>query len=109
MYQSNFEEQGITIKKVETDTATEEETVNDLAFLFDEDTTSVQVILDDILLFDEVEHLKDDPKKKMQVTDKFNKFIFLFGEYLKKVEKEIKEKEEEEMERKRLQDVFRNF
>jgi len=65
--------------------------------------------LDDVLLFDEVEHLNNDPKKKMQVMDKLNKFIFLAGEYQKKVEKEIKEKEAEEVERRRLQDIFRNF
>jgi hypothetical protein len=83
--------------------------VNDLGFIMDTEHNSLQVILDDVLLLDEIEHLQDDPKKKMQVTEKLNKFIFLMSEYLKKAEKEAKEKEEAENERRRLQDIFRNF
>ena len=51
----------------------------------------------------------NDQKKKLQVIDKNNKFIFLASEEHKKAEKEIKEKEEEENEKRRLQDIFRNF
>jgi hypothetical protein len=83
--------------------------INDLGFVLDTDTNSLQVIIDDVLLFDEVEHLQDDPKKKMQVTEKINKFIFLLSEHQKKIEKEAKEKEEAEQDRRRLQDIFRNF
>jgi len=66
-------------------------------------------MLDDVLLLDEVEDLQDDAKKKMQVTEKLNKFIFLLSEHQKKMEKEAKEKEQAEQERRRLQDIFRNF
>ena len=45
----------------------------------------------------------------MQVIDKLNKFIFLLSEESRKLEKEIKEREAEEQEIKKLQDVFRNF
>jgi len=62
-----------------------------------------------VLLFDEIEHLQNDPKKKMQVTEKLNNFIFLLSEHQKKAEKEAKEREEAEQERRRLQDIFRNF
>jgi len=80
---------------------------NDLGFAIEDN--SLQVLLDDVLLFDEMEHLQDDPKKKMQVSEKLNKFIFLLSEHQKKMEKEAKEKEEAEQERRRLQDIFRNF
>jgi len=80
---------------------------NDLGFTIEDN--SLQVLLDDVLLFDEMEHLQDDPKKKMQVSEKLNKFIFLLSEHQKKMEKEAKEKEEAEQERRRLQDIFRNF
>lgn len=107
LYQITLPENGITIKKIETDLDTEEEMVNDLWFVLE--NTSVQILLDDVLLFDELEDLQDDPKKKMQVTEKLNKFIFLLSEQQKKIEKEAKEKEEAEQERRRLQDIFRNF
>ena len=76
---------------------------------FNQDVDSLEVMVNDILLFDESEDLTEDPKKKMQVMEKLNKFIFLASEELKKVEKEIKEKEEEEKERRKLQEIFRNF
>jgi len=107
LYQITLPENGVSIKKIETDTATEEEMVNDLWFVLE--NNSVQVLLDDVLLFDELEDLQDDPKKKMQVAEKLNKFIFLLSEQQKKIEKEAKEKEEAEQERRRLQDIFRNF
>ncbi|MBU0626580.1 hypothetical protein KKH82_04035, partial [Patescibacteria group bacterium] len=109
LYQFSVDEGNISITKTETDKISDVESTDNLAFIYDADNASVQILLDDVLLFDEVEHLTEDMKKKMQVTEKFNKFIFLLGEQVKKLEKESKEKEAEEMERRRLQDVFRNF
>lgn len=109
LYQFSLLDNAVLIKKIETEKTTGDELVNDLWFVHDEERNSRQVILDDVLLFDEVEHLQDEPKKKMQVTEKLNKFIFLLSEQQKKLEKEAKEKEEAESERRRLQDIFRNF
>lgn len=108
-YQIGLIENGVSIKKTETEKATGEEIVNDLTFVQDTNRQSVQTILDDVLLFDEKQDLINEPKKKMQVVEKLNKFIFLLGEQVKKAEKEAKEKEEAESERRRLQDIFRNF
>jgi hypothetical protein len=64
--------------------------------------------LDEVLLFEESDILEDN-KKKSQVMEKLNKFIFLTESKLKDAQKEIRAKQEEEEERKRLQDIFRNF
>lgn len=97
------------ITKIEQDKETEEETINELRFTFNEETSSLEVVINDTLLFDEVEDFTEDQKKKLQVVDKINKFTFLASEELRKIEKEIKEKEEAEQERKKLQEIFRNF
>jgi len=99
----------IFITKIEQDKETEEETVNELRFTFNEETSSLEVMVNDTLLFDEIQDFTEDQKKKLQVMDKLNKFIFLASEELRKIEKEIKEREEEERERKKLQEIFRNF
>jgi len=99
----------IFITKIEQDKETEEETVNELRFTFNEETSSLEVMVNDTLLFDEIQDFTEDQKKKLQVMDKLNKFIFLASEKLRKIEKEIKEREEEERERKKLQEIFRNF
>ena len=99
----------IFITKTEQDKETEEEIVNELRFTFNEDALSLEVVINDTLLFDEVEDFTEDQKKKMQVIDKLNKFTFLASEELRKIEKEIKEKEEAEKERRKLQEIFRNF
>jgi len=99
----------IFITKIEQDKETEEETVNELRFTFNEETSSLEVMVNDSLLFDEIQDFTEDQKKKLQVVDKLNKFIFLASEELRKLEKEIKEKEENERERKKLQEIFRNF
>lgn len=97
------------ITKIEQDKETEEETVNELRFTFNEETSSLEVMVNDTLLFDEIQDFTQDQKKKMQVADKLNKFIFLASEELRKIEKEIKAREEAELERKKLQEIFRNF
>lgn len=99
----------VFITKIEQDKETEEETVNELSFGYNQESSSVEIMVNDALIFDETRDLTEDQKKKMQVVDKLNKFIFLASEELKAIEKEIKEKEEAERERKRLQEIFRNF
>lgn len=99
----------ISITKIETDKTTEEESTHELNFYLNEAGTSLNVNLDEELLFDEEVDLQDDIKKKMQVMEKINKFIFLVTEESRKLEKEMKEKEAEEQEKRKLQDIFRNF
>ena len=99
----------VTITKMETDKEADEETSHELSFYLNEQGTALNVNLDEVLLFDELVDLQSDLKKKMQVIDKLNKFIFLLSEESRKLEKEIKEREAEEQEIKKLQDVFRNF
>lgn len=97
------------ITKIEQDKETQEETVNELKFTFNEESSSLEVMINDTLLFDEVADFTQDQKKKLQVVDKINKFSFLASEEVRKIEKEIKEKEEMERERRKLQEIFRNF
>lgn len=97
------------ITKTEQDKSTEDETSNELRFEFNGETSSLEVTINDTLLFDEINDFTEDQKKKMQVMDKLNKFIFLASEELRKIEKEIKAKQEAELERKKLQEIFRNF
>lgn len=97
------------ITKIEQDKDTEEETTNELRFALNTEASSLEVTINDTLLFDEIQDFTEDQKKKMQVIDKLNKFIFLTSEELRKMEKEIKEREEAERERKKLQEIFRNF
>lgn len=88
------DEPKLLITKIEQDKETEEEVVNELRLTFVEEASSLEIVINDTLLFDEAQDLTDDSKKKMQVIDKLNKFIFLASEELRKTEKEIKEKEE---------------
>jgi hypothetical protein len=97
------------ISKIEQDKETDEEIANELRFAFNEENSSLEVMINDTLLFDEIKDFTEDPKTKMQVVDKLNKFIFLASEELRKLEKEIKEKIEEKMQLKKLQEIFRNF
>lgn len=99
----------VSVTKKEIDKIENEETVHELSFYLNEGASALMVNLDEELLFDEDIDLKDDVKKKMQVLEKINKFIFLVTEEAKKIEKEKKEKEAEMEEKRKLQDVFRNF
>jgi len=97
------------IAKNEQNKETDEEIINELKFVFDTQSTSLRVMINDTLLFDEVQDFTEDQKKKLQVVDKINKFMFLASEEVRKLEIIIKQKEEEERERRRLQEIFRNF
>lgn len=97
------------INKIEQNKDTQEESDNELRFAFNQAENSLEVMVNSVVLFDEMKDFVDDQKKKMQVAEKLNKFIFLTTEEQKKLEKEIQAKEEEEREKRRLQDIFRNF
>lgn len=98
----------LTVKRIETDKETDESTFSELKFVLEDESHMIQIFLDDVLLFEE-EDLLQDNKKKSQVMEKINKFIFLTESKLKDTEKEMKAKQEEEEKRKRLHDIFRNF
>lgn len=101
------EDETISIQKTELDKQTEEETEHTLFFRVEEE--GLNVGMDDISLFEEKKDLEKDPKKKLQVMDKISKFIFLAGEYQNTIQMELREKLEEEQEKKKMQDIFRNF
>lgn len=107
-YTFTKDEDIVEVTRTETNKETEDSSENIIAFVSSLDDGQIQVFLDDTLLFEE-EELLADPKKKMQVMEKFNKFIFLTGEKLKDVEKARKAQEVELQEKRRLQDIFRNF
>ena len=99
----------VAITKIEEDKEHDEEHVHELSFYINEEGDALNINLDDVLLFDEKEDLVHDPKQTMQVADKLNKFLFLTSEELRKLESEAKAKAAEEQEKRKLQDVFRNF
>ena len=107
-YTFTKDEDIVEVTRTETNKETEDSSENIIAFVSSLDDGQIQVFLDDTLLFEE-EELLADPKKKMQVMEKFNKLIFLTGEKLKDVEKARKAQEAELQEKRRLQDIFRNF
>jgi hypothetical protein len=107
-YVFSKEDEIIEVTRTELNKETDESSDNVIAFVADADDGQIQVFLDDTLLFEEQE-LLEDPKKKMQVMEKINKFIFLTSEKLKDVEKARKAQEAELQEKRRLQDIFRNF
>jgi hypothetical protein len=99
----------VSVSKIEKDKTDDEETTHELNFYLNEAGTSLNINLDEELLFEEEVDLQDDVKKRMQVMDKLNKFIFLVTEESKKIEKEMKAQEAEQEEKRKLQDIFRNF
>ncbi len=66
---------------------------------------SLNVKVDDELLYDEVTDLQENANKKMQVMEKLNKFIFLITEEFKKLEIEKWKKEKRNI----MKWIFRNF
>ena len=98
----------VEIEKEELNKEDESTTTNILSFELYKDlenNMSLQLLVNDIELYDEIKDLQDDPNKKMQVLEKMNKFIFLLDEEYKKIQKYKKEKEE----RNAVKWVFRNF
>lgn len=98
----------IYVKRIETNKEDNDTNFNELKLWLNPESNLFEIFLDDVLLFEE-EDLLEDSKKKSQVMEKLNKFIFLTESKLKDVQKELRAKQEEEEERRRLQDIFRNF
>ncbi len=98
----------IYVKRIETDKQNDETNFNELKLWLNPESHLFEIFLDEVLLFEE-EDLLQDNKKKSQVMEKVNKLIFLTESKLKDAQKELRAKQEEEEERKRLQDIFRNF
>lgn len=107
LIKENDETDSILISKIETDTESNDQQQNNLQFK--DDNWSLEILLDEQVLYDELQDLKEDQNKKMQVIDKLNKFIFLVSEELKVYQRDKKEKERMEQERRKLRDIFRNF
>lgn len=101
------EEWAISITKTELDKKTQEESEHTLFLNIENEWLNVG--MDDVIIFEENKDLQNDQKKKIQVMEKINKFIFLAGEYQNTIQMELKEKLEEEQEKKKMQDIFRNF
>ena len=109
LYQFGVNDQNeVFIKRIETKKDDEESSFNELKLALNPETHLFEIFLDEVLLFEESD-LLEDAKKKSQVMEKLNKFIFLTESKIKDTEKDLKAKEEEEHERRRLQDIFRNF
>lgn len=101
------EEWAISITKTELDKKTQEESEHTLFLSIENEWLNVG--MDDVVIFEENKDLQNDQKKKTQVMEKINKFIFLAGEYQNTIQIELREKLEEEQEKKKMQDIFRNF
>lgn len=96
-------EENIEIKKIELNKS--DNKVQEYRLEFVVDKASLNVKIDDELLYDEVTDLQENANKKMQVMEKLNKFIFLVTEELKKLEKEKWKKEKRNI----MKWIFRNF
>ena len=93
----------VEIEKEELNKEDESTKTNLLWFVLD--WNNLEIYVNDVLLYNEIPDLQNDPNKKMQVLEKMNKFIFLLDEEYKKIQKYKKEKEE----RNAVKWVFRNF
>lgn len=101
------EDEKLSIEKLETNKENWEETNHKMVLELGE--SNLIIGMDDVIIFEEEKDLEKDPKKKIQVMEKINKFIFLAGEYQNSIQMEMREKMEEEKEKKKMQDIFRNF
>lgn len=94
--------------KIDKNKTTKEDNSTDihtLKFKIEPKEASLQIVVDEELLYDEFQDLEKNPGKKSQVLEKLNKFIFLVKEEYKKIEKEKKQKES----RNKVKWIFRNF
>jgi len=91
------------IEKTEFTKSNESEETHSLNFTLE--NNSLKINIDNEMLYDELEDLLDNPSKKMQVSEKLNKFIFLITEEYKKIEKDKKQKEKRNI----IKWIFRNF
>lgn len=103
MYKAFAWDNFASIDKTESFKEETREEVNTLTFILE--NKSLQVLINDELLYDELEDLVNDQPKTLQTLEKLNKFIFLISEECKKIEKIKKEKEQ----KSKIKWIFRNF
>ena len=96
----------ITISKHETDRKTSTQQTHIMQFVLDEDW-ELELYINDVLLFTETQ-LQDEMKSKMQVLDKFAKFIFLVTQFAQDQEALYAERQEQVEQQKASKD-FSNF
>ena len=92
-----------SIDKTESFKEEDRDEINTLTFFLE--NKSLQVLINDELLYDEIDDLINDQSKKLQTLEKLNKFIFLVTEEYKTIEKQKKEKEQ----KSKIKWIFRNF
>ena len=94
--------------KTEKDFVRNEESQHTLTFSSQETEKNLLITVDDQLLYEEEKDLQD-PVKAMQVSDKINKFSFLFEQRLNELEEEWAKIKAEKERIKPFRDIFRNF
>ena len=103
MYKLFIDDYTIEIQKNITDKLNNSQISHTLRFELGQD--SLEIYIDDELLYDEIDDLQDDDNKTKQVIEKLNKFIFLITEEYKKIRKDKKAKEKDNIKRT----TFREF
>ena len=98
----------LTLIKTEKDFVRNEESQHTLTFSSQETERNLLITVDNQLLYEEEKDLQD-PVKAMQVSDKINKFSFLFEQRLKELEEEWEKIKAEKERIKPFRDIFRNF
>lgn len=98
----------LTLIKTEKDFVRNEESQHTLTFSSQEREKNLLITVDNQLLYEEEKDLQD-PVKAMQVSDKINKFSFLFEQRLKELEEEWEKIKAEKERIKPFRDIFRNF
>ena len=98
----------LTLIKTEKDFVRNEESQHALTFSSQETEKNLLITVDNQLLYEEEKDLQD-PVKAMQVSDKINKFSFLFEQRLKELEEEWEKIKAEKERIKPFRDIFRNF
>jgi hypothetical protein len=103
MYKLFIDDYTIEIQKNITDKWNNSQISHTLRFELGQD--SLEIYIDDELLYDEINDLQDDDNKTKQVVEKLNKFIFLITEEYKKISKDKKAKEKDNIKKA----TFREF
>ncbi len=98
----------LTLIKTEKDFVRNEESQHTLTFSSQETEKNLLITVDNQLLYEEEKDLQD-PVKAMQVSDKINKFSFLFEQRLRELEEEWEKIKAEKERIKPFRDIFRNF
>lgn len=103
-----YERATLTLIKTEKDFVRNEESQHTLTFSSQETEKNLLITVDNQLLYEEEKDLQD-PVKAMQVSDKINKFSFLFEQRLRELEEEWEKIKAEKERIKPFRDIFRNF